>query len=84
MLETKKQQDEVLDELFDYGTSKKKQEESEKKEVGGLQALRDSSEDSSSNKNSPGEEIEINDIEINPDQKEAHLQKMQYLRAMQE
>ena len=46
-LENKQKQDEVIDELFDYGLQSKKKEPTEKAKDG-LQALEDSSSDSDS------------------------------------
>jgi hypothetical protein len=54
MLENKQKQDEVIDDLFDYGISSKKVKEKEQKAKDGLQALRDSSSDSSSSDDSKG------------------------------
>ena len=74
MLENKKKQDEVLDDMFGYGISKKK-EVKKSEALDGLQALRDSSEcsEKSNEQNSPIEGTE--DQEIDVEKQEAHLRR---------
>jgi hypothetical protein len=80
MEQDKQRQDEVLDDLFDYGLSKKKSDE-KRPDAGGLEALRDeSSSDSSSDSESQNSDTEKTqqspteiDVEIEAERNELRI-----------